>query len=211
MAFTLVTSGTLLSVNVGLAAALGFLFPLGAQIDALLALGIGPFQVDLALQFSAAIALKATLSLSIGNPLLGIQLALNALAQLQAALQAALALPPITLSLSAEIGATAALAGALSFKLGGLAILIELALAIKIPALKAAGELQAALGLGPVFLHTFDSTDLGTAGSEINAAMGAGFSNGGDVIPAAGTPVFGVVFTTAVPSVQASMGLIFGF
>ena len=211
MAFTLVTSGTLLSVNVGLAAALGFLFPLGAQIDALLALGLGPFQADLALQFNAAIALKATLSLSIGDPLLGLNLALAALAQLQAALQAALSLPPIQLSLGAELGATAALAGALSFKLGGIALLIELALAIKIPALKAAAELQAALGLGPVFLHTFDSVDLATAGAEISAAMSAGFSNGGDVIPDTGTPVFGVVFTTAVPAVQTSMGLIFGF
>ena len=51
--------------NVGAAAAVGFLNPMGAQLDALLALGLGPFQAALAAQFNASLALQAALSLTL--------------------------------------------------------------------------------------------------------------------------------------------------
>jgi len=207
----LVKSGTLGSLNVGLAAALGFLWPLGAQIDALIALGIGPFELDLALQFDASLALQATLSLQVSNPLAALLLAIQAMAQLQAALQAALALPPLTLSLSAELGASVALAGALSAKLGGLRILIEAALAIKIPAMKLASELQAQLGAGPAFLLSFTGGTLAQAGSAINTAFSAGLTDPGppnSIAP--GDPVTGIIMLTKDPTAAASISFLFG-
>ena len=133
-----------------LVAAAGLVVPLSAQLDALLAVGLGPFQAELQAQFNAALAATATLTLQIGDPLAALKLAISALGQLQAALQAALSLPPINLSLSAELGASAALVGALSARLGLLSVAIQAALQIKLGALNAIASIQANLTAGPV-------------------------------------------------------------
>ena len=209
MALTLVTSGTLGEINVGLAAALGFLNPLGAQLDALIGLALGPLTFDLQVRLNAALALQATLSLQIGlNPLVNIQLALQAVAQLQAALQAALTLPPITLSLGAELSAAAGLAGALSARLGGLEVLIQAALAVKIPAAKLAAQLAAQLSAGPAFLHTFSGDTLATTGGQISSEFAAGLVDGSNTIDP-GDSVFGVLITTKSPTVAAGLTAIF--
>ena len=210
MAVELVTSATLGELNVGLAAATGFLNPLGAQIDALLALGIGPLEYDLAAQFNAAIAAQATLSLQISNPLAALQAAISALAQLQAALSAALSLPPIQVSLSAELSASAALAATLSARLGGLSILIQAALAVKIPAVQLAAQLAASLSAGPVFLHQFTGDSLSGTMADIGAFSG-GMSDpgnpGNNIL--AGDSVSGFLFTTKNPTAFAGMQAIF--
>jgi hypothetical protein len=204
-------SGTLGSLNVGVAAAVAFLWPLGAQIDFLLALGLGPFEFDLAIQFEASLALQASLSLSISDPLLGLQLALQAVAQLQAALQAALTLPTFSISIGAELSASISLAAALSAKLGNIKLLIEAALAIKIPAMKLAMQLQLALSAGPAFLLSITGTDLATAGTDISTMFTAGLVDPGppnSILPA--DPVTGIILITKNAAAGAAIGFLFG-
>lgn len=208
MAVTVELAGSLGSINVGLSAAVGFLFPLGAQIDALLGMGLGPLEADLAVQFNAALSASATIGLQIGNPIAALELALGAVAQLQAALQAALALPPIQLSLSAELGASAALAAALQLKLGGLQLLIQAALAIKIPAVRAAAGLQAALTGPGCFLISFTGDTLAATGGALSGMFSSGITYGGDTI-ASDQVVHGIVLAVADPSVYASMKALF--
>ena len=210
MAVQLVTSATLGELNVGLAVAVGFLNPLGAQIDALLALGIGPFEFDLAAQFNAALAAQASISLQISDPLAALNAAIAALASLQASLSAALSLPPLQLGLSAELGASAALAATLSAKLGGLTIAVSAALAIKIPAVQAAAALAASLSAGPIFLHQFTGDTLSGTMTEIG-----GFSSGmsdpgnpGNNILSADS-VSGFLLTTKDPAAFAAMQAVF--
>jgi hypothetical protein len=204
--------GTIGDLNVALAGALGFLYPLGAQIDAMIALGLGPLEFDLALQFDAALAAQATLSLQIGNPLVALELAIAALAQLQAALQAALALPPITLSIGAELSAAAALSGALAAKLGGLKATIAVALAVKIPAMQLAGQFMAALSLGDIILESFTGGTL----AETGAALGGHWSSAISAttpVPTTinpGDAVQGIILVTAAPSAYAGLELIMG-
>lgn len=208
MALTTVYAGTLGDVNIGLSAAVGFLYPLGAQVDALLGLGLGPLEFDLAIQFNAALAAQATLTLQIGNPLAALQLAIAAMAQLQASLQAALSLPPITLSIGAELTASAALAASLAAKLGGLKLLIEAALAVKIPAVKLAADLALALSLGDVFIQTFDGDTLASTGSAISGSFGSGLNYGAaQILP--GETVYGIILTTSVPAVYGGMQVLF--
>jgi hypothetical protein len=208
---TEVGGGTLGSFNVGLSASLGFLFPLSAQVDALLGVALGPLQVDLGIQLNAALALQATLVLEISDPLAALRLAIAAAAQLQAALTAALTLPPVQLSLSAELSAAAALAGALTARIGGLKLLIAAALQVKIPAIKLASDLALAASAGPAIILSFDGiadgTNLAQIGGQIQSKFSSGVSFGPDSIGPA-TPVSGVIIVTAGASVFASLGAI---
>lgn len=210
MAVELVTSATLGELNVGISLAVGFLNPLGAQIDALLALGIGPLEFDLAAQFNAALAASASVSLQIGNPLFALTAAISALAALQAALAAALTLPPLQIGLSAELTASVALAATLSARLGGLSILIAAALAIKIPAVKLAAALALSLSAGPVFLHQFTGDDLAGTMTEIGG-FSSGMSDpgnpGNNLVPS--DAVSGFLFTTKDPTAFSAMQAIF--
>lgn len=210
MAVDLVTSATLGELNVGLAAAVGFLNPLSAQIDALISLGIGPFEFGLAAQFNAAVAAQASISLQIGDPLAALQAAISALAALQAALSAALSLPPITIGLSAELGASAALATTLSAQLGELSIVVSAAIAIKIPAVKLAAELAASLSAGPVFLHQFTGDTLSGTMTEIGG-FSSGMSDpgnpGNDIL--SGEQVSGFLFTTKNPTAFIALQAVF--
>ena len=197
-------SGTLGSFNVGLAAAVGFLVPLGVQLDALIAIGLGPFQVDLSARLNAALAAQAGLALTIGNPLASLQALLSAVAGLQAALQAALAFSlNFDIQLSANLSVMASLSGTLAITLGGLNLAIRLALQIKIPALRAAAELAASLNAGPAFAFTYNG-QLSTVGSEINALYGGGLVDGSNTIDPT-DDVYGVTILSSVPSVQTAL------
>jgi hypothetical protein len=197
-------SGTLGSFNVGLSAAVGFLVPLGIQLDALIALGLGPFQLDLSARLNAALSAQAGLAISIGNPLASLQILLAAVASLQAALQGALAFNlGLNVSISAQFSLMAALSGSLAIQLGGLSLAIRLALQIKIPALRAAAELAASLNAGPAFAFTYNGA-LGTVGSELGALYAAGLVDGSNVINPT-DDVYGVTLLSSVPSVQAAL------
>lgn len=210
MAIVAAESGTLGQFNVGLAAAVGLLIPVSAQIDALLSIGLGPFQAELAVQFSASLAAQATLSLQIGDPTIALQLAISALAQLQAALNAALTLPPINLSLSAELSASVALAAALSARIGLLTAAIELALQIKLAAVEGAASLQASLGAGPVAAVAFSGEDFATNGSKLATIMSGGTVDGFSLSSVNGSdPVsFGVLLVAGSASVGAALSAI---
>ena len=206
----------LLDFNVGAAAAVALLNPLAAQLDALLALGLGPFQTLLAAQFNAALAAQASLSLSISIGDIGIIGALKAsiaaLAQLQAALAGALALglPPIQLSLGAELSASAALAATLQLQLGGLQLLIKAALAIKIPAIEAAASLGLALSVGPFFAISFSDTTVSAVSSWLAGEVSSGqlYSAVDSVAMNVGDPTFGVLIFGTDPSFQGAFSAI---
>lgn len=206
MALGNIVSGTLGEFNVGLSAAVGFLVPLGAQIDALIAVGLGPFKADLSARLNAALSAQAGLAISIGNPFLSLQILLSAIATLAAALQGALALGLPNIQISAQLSLVAAISGTLAITLGGLQLAIKLALALKIPALEAAATLTAAMSAGPAFAFTYNGA-LATVGSEISAEFNAGLVHGSNTI-APGDDVFGVTLLSSVPSVQAALGAI---
>jgi len=177
-------SASLGSFNVGLAAAIGFLNPLGIQIDALLAAGLGPFTAQLSAQLNASLAAKATLAIQF-DPTVNLQLLANALIQLQAALQ----LP--TVGVTAELNVVTDLAATLEIQLGGLRLAIEAALAIKIPALALAAELQAHMN-ATVFGFSFEGDTLTTTGADIATLFSGGLVDGTAEI-GAGEIVGGVV------------------
>lgn len=166
-----IITGSLGSINVAAAAAVGAINPLAGQLDAMVALGIGPLQADISSSLSAALSLQATLSLQFTDPFAAIREALQALIELQGSLTAALALPPVVLSVSAELGAAAAVSAALTAKLGAIKLLLDAATNIKIPSVRLAADLAAALSAGPVVLLSFDGLNVSGAGGPPNATL----------------------------------------
>lgn len=210
MAIYALRIGTLGDFNVALVAAAGLVVPLSAQLDALLAAGLGPFQAELQAQFNAALAAQATLALEITDPLAALKAALAALAQLQAALSAALTLPPINLSLSAELGATAALIGALSARLGLLRVAIEAALRIKLGALQAVAGIQANLSVGPIIAIAITGESWAANASKLASLLNGGTVDGYS-IPGhnpAETAAGGVLLLTGDASAANALGAI---
>jgi len=207
-------TGGLGDINVGAAAAVAFLNPLSAQMDAMLAFSLGPLVADLSVQLDASLALSATLALSISDPFANIKAALEALIELQASLTAALALPPLVLSLSAEISASAALSAALSAKLGGLNLLVDAAIAVKIPAVKAAASLSASLAAGPFVILGFDGLDvlppadgnmtLQQVGNAIQAKFSGTIGSGPTI--SSSDQVSGVIIVTKAPLAFSALG-----
>ena len=208
MGISTIKSGTLGGFNVGLSLAVGFLIPLGAQIDALIAFGLGPLQVDLNAQLSASLSFSAGLSISIGNPFAGIQAVLTALANIQAALALALQFQLPAVQVSLQLSVALAFQAALAIQIGALQLAISLALSIKIPALKAAAALAASINAGPVFAFMFDSDTLEKTGADIEGLFSNGLIDGANVIQPT-DPVFGIVMLSSVPSVQASFDVLF--
>ena len=201
-----VVAGTLGDINVAASIAGTLLFPLSAQLDGLLTFALGPLQADLMAQFNATLAAQATLTLQIGDPLAALKLALAAIAQLQAALQAAISLPPVNLSISAELTAAAALVASLKVKLGLIDLLIKAALKVKLEALKFAGDLQAKLGASAV-LATFSGTTLSVAGDDIKTL----FDGGVPTIGSGDGPVSGIIIVAkTVAGFTASIDFLFG-
>lgn len=210
MSITASKSGSLGSFNIGLAVAAGLINPLSAQLDALLAVGLGPFMAEISAQFNASLAATATLSLQVGNPLAALQLAISALAQLQAALQAALSLPPITLSLSAELSASVALAAALAARIGLLKLAIAAALEIKIGAVQAAAGLAAQLSLPGFVAVSFAGETFAVNGAKIATLLGGGTVDGEaltGLLPT-DTVAYGVLLAASSPSAGAALSAI---
>jgi hypothetical protein len=203
MALTHVGSFTLLEINIGLAAALGFLNPLALQLDLMVtgAFGLGPFLADVQAQFNAAVAAIAGIQFNIAfNALGAIQALIAAFASLQASLQVALGLglPAVSLSLTAQLSATAALAARLQLQLGGIKALIAAAIALKIPAVKFIAELVATLNLGPVHLLSFTGSTLAQTGVDVAAEFATGL---GPTDPIASFEnVEGLILVTKNPS-----------
>lgn len=210
MAVTQIGSYTLGSVNIALAASLGLLNPLTAQLDLFLtgAFGLGPFMADLQTQFTAAIGAQVSLALQVSNPLLAIQLAITSFANMAASLQAALAFgaPALSLQIGAQVAAAAALAATLQVKIGGIKALISGAAAIKIPALQLIGELAGSLSAGPVHLLSFTGSPLNVTGGQINSIFSAGLGPSDPIPPS--QVVMGLILVTNDPAVFEAMGAI---
>lgn len=207
-----VAGGTLGELNIGLASVNIVLPALVAQLDIAIGSGLGPFKFDLSTQLSGALAAQVSITASLGDPLAAIRAALMAVAQLQAALSAALTLPPIQLSLGAELSATAALAGTLSARLGLIEGIISAALAVKLPAINLSESIGLALGVGPAILLTFDGisdgTNMAAIGNLIQAKLGAPVTFGGDTIETTDN-VSGILILTTVSPVYTAMAQLF--
>ncbi len=208
MSLSTVGSFTLGEVNLAATTAIGFLNPLLVQLDLSLfgAFGLGALQGDLSAQFNAALEVQVDIGLEISNPLAAFQAALQGILQIQAGLQAAisLGLPVVSAELNVGLSAQAAVTAALGAKLGGISALIEAALSVKISATSFVADLAASLGLGPVFLLSFQNDALATSGANIQAAFAAGLIDGGNTI-AAGETCYGVVIVTKAPSAWAAI------
>lgn len=207
-----IAGGTLGEMNVGLGVAVGFINPLSAQIDAMIALGLGPLQADLAIELSGNLALSASLGLQISiDPLASLRAALAAIAQIQAALSLGLSLPVPSITAGAQLSANAALAAALTAKLGIIKGIIEAALRIKFPAIAAGAELAAALAAGPAIAATFDgladNTSLSEIGSLVEAKFAGGLSYGAETIDPT-DPVSGIMFVTTATAAFDAMAFI---
>jgi len=194
-------------INIAASAALGLVAPLFAQIDLALfgAFGLGPIQASIALQFQASIDLTLGLALSISDPFADIMALANLLASLT------LTLPSISLDVGLALAANLSLAAVLAIQLGGISAMIELMLAVRLPAVEFFAQLAAALSAGPVFLLNFESDivsgGLAAAGGQIAAAFSAGLVSGPSAI-APGEPVFGLILLTKEPGVFASLGTV---
>jgi hypothetical protein len=206
---TEVAGGDLLNVNTGAASLQAFIPLLGGQIDAAISLGLTSLKSDLGAQLNAALATQATLSLTLTNPFQGILDAIAALTQLQANLTAALALPPVNLSISGEIAASASLAASLAARLGAIDGAISAALNVKIPAVKLGGTLGDALSAGPFLCLSFDGitdlTDLQSIGALIASKFSSTISFGPNSIDPT-DPVSGVIILTTAGLAFTALG-----
>lgn len=205
-----VLSGSLGSVNIGAAAAVGAINPLAGQLDVMAAVGVSPLVADLTSSLDASLALSASLSLQVTDPFGAIRSALAALVELQASLTLALSLPPLTLQVSAELGAAAALSAALSARLGTVRALLDGAVNAKVPAVRLSADLAAALSAGPVVLLAFDGLGDGPPNStmqEVGALIANKLSGpvGSPAIQPTDT-VSGILVLTKAPSAFAALG-----
>lgn len=205
-----VGSFTLGEVNIGLMVGIGLMNPLLVQIDLFLTgqFGLGPFLLDAQVQFNAAISLVTQLGLQISNPFVALQALLTAFAQLQAALALTLSmgLPTVSLQISAQLSAIAALSGALSLKLGGIRAMLAAGVAVKIPALRFVAEMTANLSAGPIQLLSFTGSTLAATGGQIAAQFNAGLGPVDPISPV--EPVSGVLILTKDPAVFVALSAI---
>lgn len=210
MALNDLGSFTLGQINIGLLAGIGILNPLLLQFDLFLTgqFGLGPFALDLQVQFNAMISATLQLGLAISNPFIAIQALITAFAQLQAALAAALSfgLPTVSLQIGAQIAAMASLQGILALKLGGIQLLLAAGLAVKIPALNFVAKISAALSAGPAHLLSFSGANLLTTGNQIATQFSSGLGPTDPIFP--GDPVEGLIIITKDPAVFVALGAI---
>ena len=205
--------GSLGDVNVGLSAAVVLLQPLAIQIDAALALFLAPLEAELALALSVAVEIQVALSLGISLSLAAqLDLAVSLVASLSAAISAGAS---IGISVAIELSAAIELAAALSVRLGALTVLVEAMIAIKIPAMRAAAELAAALSGPDIAVLAWNGTDpadpltLSGAGTLIKNIFDAGITLGPVNGPQPADNTLGVIIVGSAPSLSASFGVIF--
>lgn len=201
--------GTVGAAIPGLSASVAVLNPLAAQLDAVIAFGLGPVQSDLSASLDASIGLQATLALTLTDPTANIRKAIQALFELLSVLQAALSLPPVVLNVSAELGASAALSAALSAKLGAINQLLNAAIAVKIPAVRLAANLTSVLTTNGIVVESFDGLSDPTTLQQIGGLINTKFSGGvGAGAIAATDPVAGIIILTNSPLAFAALGAI---
>ena len=179
MTATEIKGGGLGDINFAATAAVGFLNPLGAQIDGFLAATLGPLTASLTASMHASYTLSASLGVSIADPLEAIKLALLAVVQLQAALKASLMLPPLSIGFSAQASTALSLAASLQATLGILNGAVTALLNIKIPALEMAAQAVAALSTPGASLVKFGPESLVVAGVDVANLFVGGLPQGG--------------------------------
>ena len=194
-----VFGGPIGGINIGLFAAVGLLNPLLFQLDLSLfgSLGIGALQANLSAQLSAALSASIDISIGISNPLAGFMLALAACASLAAELSLAISIGLPVLEASVQLSATAALAANLSLQIGRLELLIQAALAIKLPAVAFLAGLD--LSAGPLLVASWENIPLSSAGAMLHSDMSDGMSYGPNTI-AAHELTYGVMIFTKSPT-----------
>lgn len=196
-----VFGGPIGGINIGLFAAVGLLNPLLFQLDLSLfgSLGIGALQANLSAQLSAALSASIDISIGISNPLAGFMLALSATASLAAQISLALSLgiPTVSIEASAQLSACASLAANLTLQIGGLELLIQAALAIKLPAIAFLAGLD--LSAGPLLVASWENISLSSAGAMLHSDMSDGMSYGPNTI-AAHELTYGVMIFTKSPT-----------
>jgi len=173
--------------------------PVLAQLMALIqgAFGLGLLKADLLARLNAALQFNV----SITNPLLQLQMTVTALLALLAELQAQLAIgvPKVQLTASAQL----TLIAEIQAKLGGINLLIDAALGVRIPVLDFLAQLEAAFSLGNVVLYAWSAQTMPQALAQMNSYDFPGDSFG----PA--TPTYGVLFVTATPGAGGSFKFLF--
>lgn len=196
-----VFGGPIGGINIGLFAAVGLLNPLLFQLDLALfgSLGIGALQANLSAQLSAVLSASADIALNIASPIAGFIMALSAVASLSAQLSLAISLniPPISIEVSAQLSACASLAANLSLQIGGLELLLQAALAIKLPAVAFLAGLD--LSAGPLLVASWENISLQSAGAMLQVDMADGMSYGPNSI-APHELTYGVVIFTKSPT-----------
>lgn len=182
--------------------------PLLAQFDAAIfgQFGLGALQAELSAQFNAAIAASLNLGLNISDPTAAFKAALSALLQVEANLKAALSLN-LSVEINAQLGAALALAAALKLKLGGIELLLDLSLKVKIPVIELIGQLEANLSLGAFALYYYEGPCF-QVGADLKALMADGINLSSHIDLDA--PIFGILLLTKFQSAKGSLQFFFG-
>ena len=195
-----VNPGPLSALNVGASLAASAMLPLLGQINLLLtgAFGLGPLKADFMAQYQAAL----NISISFGDPIAMLKAAIAAVLSVTASLSAALALgiPPINLQVSASL----ALMAALEVKLGGINLLLDLSLGVRLAGINFLAQLRAALSAGPVAMYGWQELPLASLMGEVGGYNWAadGFYPG--------DPTMGVLLIAKEPSAAAGFSFLFG-
>lgn len=197
------------AINVGLGAELALVVPLLSQFDLMITgqFGLGALLGDISAQLNAALSLQAQIGIQISDPFAQLEALIAAFIQIQAQVSViiALGLPSLQINLSASLSISAAL----QLQLGGINLLIQAALAIKLPVVNIIAELQAALSAGPFVLlsvgYNAPST-LFTSGIEYQALTEFPIGSPVGILPT--DQVYGVIILTKSPSASASLSAI---
>ena len=197
--------GDIGSVNVGLFAAFGLLGALLANLDFMLygSIGIGALHANFSLQLQASLQASLELGLNISNPFIGFSIALSAIATLQVEIALALS-GQITFSLdvSFQLSANVSLQASLMAQLGGLELVLQAAIALKIPVVEFMARLN--LSAGPLLVASWTDMRLDQAASQVQLDAANGMSYGPITINA-WEPTYGVVILTKSPAAWASL------
>ena len=201
------------AINVGLSAEIALVVPLLAQFDLMLtgSFGLGALAADISAQFSAALAIQAQIGISISDPFAALEALIAAFVQIQAqvSLILTLGLPTVSVQLSATLSASLAISASLSLTLGGLNLLIQAALAVKLPVINILAELQAALSAGPFVLLSigYEAPEtLEESGIDYQALTTGPIGSPVGINPT--DQVYGVIILTKSPSASASLSAI---
>lgn len=203
-------SYTLGEINVGLSAGLVLMNPLLLQVDLLVTgqFGLSAYMLDSQSQFNAAISAVLQLNIGISDPLSAIKDLLASFAMISASLAFALSfgLPTVSLQISEQVSAMAALGAGLSLKLGGLKALLAASLSAKIPALSFVQQFTAALAAGPAHLVLFRGDTLAGSGAELAATFAGGLGPSDPLYPT--DLVDGILIVTKDPAVFSAIAAI---